>query len=392
MLRLIIGGSASGKSEYAERLVCSLPGKRIYAATMEPFGEEGRERIARHRKLREGRGFVTVEVPRELGVLADTLRKSRAQGKLFGEELDTEDVREELKTGSVRKIFNILLEDLPNLVANELFADGEIIGTDAERAEKSDVIFSKVIRAVEELSCISENLTIVTGDIFSDGVRYDSATEEYRRLLAKINCRTAEEADQVVFVAAGCPVETDVRHGDDPCIKEKNTGTVPADFWQKSLHSERKSGMIFVTGPLASGKRAWVKEKLGICEENIVRAAEILRECPTEGVLQENNVQKSRNLKSAKSEAACVTDVQELVGKSSMTEEELEALAERLSEYRAVIACEVGGGVIPLDRGERIWRENAGRLACLLADRAAQVILVHCGIGICIKTPGPKEH
>ena len=109
MLRLIIGGSASGKSEYAERLVCSLPGKRIYAATMEPFGEEGRERIARHRKLREGRGFVTVEVPRELGVLADTLRKSRAQGKLFGEELDTEDVREELKTGSVRKIFNILL-------------------------------------------------------------------------------------------------------------------------------------------------------------------------------------------------------------------------------------------------------------------------------------------
>ena len=410
MLRLIIGGSASGKSEYAERLVCSLPGKRIYAATMEPFGEEGRERIARHRKLREGRGFVTVEVPRELGVLADTLRKSRAQGKVFGEEpdteaawedsnteavsdeSDTEDVREELKTGSVRKTFNILLEDLPNLVANELFADGEIIGTDAERAEKSDVIFSKVIRAIEELSCISENLTIVTGDIFSDGVRYDSATEEYRRLLAKINCRTAEEADQVVFVAAGCPVETDVLHGDDPCVKEKNTGTVPADFWQKSLHSERKSGMIFVTGPLASGKRAWVKEKLGICEENIVRAAEILRECPAEGFLQENNVQKSQELKSSKSEAACVTDVQELVGKSSMKEEELETLAERLSEYRAVIACEVGGGVIPLDRGERIWRENAGRLACRLADRAEQVILVHCGIGICIKPPGPKEH
>ena len=84
MLRLIIGGSASGKSEYAERLVCSLPGKRIYVATMEPFGEEGRERIARHRKLREGKGFVTAEVPRDLGAFADALRMGRAQGEVFG--------------------------------------------------------------------------------------------------------------------------------------------------------------------------------------------------------------------------------------------------------------------------------------------------------------------
>ena len=68
-----------------------------------------------------------------------------------------------------------------------------------------------------------------------------------------------------------------------------------------------------------------------------------------------------------------------------MTAEELEALADKLAAFRVIISCEVGGGVIPLDCGERIWRENAGRLACLLADRADRVILVHCGIGICIK-------
>ena len=466
MLSLIIGGSASGKSEYAERLVCSLPGKRIYTATMEPFSEEGRERIARHRKLREGKGFVTVEVPRNLGAFADVLWKSRAQGEVFWnvpdteaawedpnteavreesdteaaredpnteaareesdaeaawedsnteaarEESDTETVREEPKTEFVSRTYNILLEDLPNLVANELFGDGEIPVTDAERAEKSDLIFSKVIRAIEELSCISENLTIVTGDIFSGGVRYDSVTEEYRSLLAKMNCRIAEMADRLVFVTAGCPVETDawhginspckgtytgyeddsviketadMGHGDDFCIKEPDTGAIPGDFRQKTSHSEGKSGMVFVTGPLASGKRAWVQKKLGICEENIVQAAEILRECPGEEVLQENSVRKARNMKAAKSEAACVTDVQELVGKSIMTEEELEALADKLAEFGVIIACEVGGGVIPLDRGERIWRENAGRLACLLAERAEQVVLVHCGIGICIK-------
>ena len=505
MLRLIIGGSASGKSEYAERLVCSLPGKRIYVATMEPFGEEGRERIARHRKLREGKGFVTAEVPRDLGAFTDALRMGRAQGEVFGkvpdteaawenldteaawenldteaawenpgteadreesgtetvrEETDTETAREEPKTESVRRTHNILLEDLPNLVANELFADGEFPVTDAERL---DVIFNKVIRAIEELSCISEELTIVTGDIFSDGVRYDSSTEEYRRLLAKVNCRIAENTDQVVFVTAGCPVAADTGNTNsspagetDPecedtffCVKDTGKETAAVDLRQKpshsEKHSERKSGMVFVTGPLASGKRTWVQKNLAISGGNIVRAAELFRERPAEGVFQEDSTwevqnqeaavqeesaQESRNSEiaarkesvweSRNSEIAarkesvwesrnteeaareddvqesqypgfahpermCVTDVQELVGKNSMTAEELEALADKLAAFRVVISCEVGGGVIPLDRGERIWRENAGRLACLLADRADRVILVHCGIGICIK-------
>ena len=430
MLNLIIGGSASGKSEYAERLVCSLHGKRIYAATMEPFGEEGRERIVRHRKLREGKGFVTVEVPRDLGVFADELWKSRTQGEVFGKVPDTETALENPDTKAARETCNILLEDLPNLVANELFADGEIVGTDAERVEKSDKIFSKVIREIEELSCISENLTIVTGDIFSDGGRYDSVTEEYRSLLAKMNRRIAEKADQVVFVTAGCPIaadtgntdsspagETDSECGDTFfCVKDTGKETAAVDLRQKPSysenHSERKSGMVFVTGPLASGKRAWVQKNLEISGGNFVRAAELPREHSGGGVLQKDYARESRDSDEAGQEDGvrdpdkaareddvresqypgfphperiCVTDVQELVGKRIMTEEELAALADRLAVFRAVTACEVGGGVIPLDRGERIWRENAGRLACLLAERADQVILVHCGIGICIK-------
>ena len=169
--------------------------------------------------------------------------------------------------------------------------------------------------------------------------------------------------------------------------------------------------MVFVTGPLASGKRAWVQKNLEISGGNFVRAAELPRE-HSGGVLQrdyaresrdpdeagqedgvrdpdkaarEDDVRESQYPGFAHPERICVTDVQELVGKRIMTEEELAALADRLAAFRAVTACEVGGGVIPLDRGERIWRENAGRLACLLAERADQVILVHCGIGICIK-------
>ena len=42
MTALVFGGAASGKSEYGEKLVCSLPrtGELIYLATMEPFGPE----------------------------------------------------------------------------------------------------------------------------------------------------------------------------------------------------------------------------------------------------------------------------------------------------------------------------------------------------------------
>ena len=59
---------------------------------------------------------------------------------------------------------------------------------------------------------------------------------------------------------------------------------------------------------------------------------------------------------------------------------DLEALADELSRFDAVTASEVGGGVVPLDPGECEARERAGRLACLLAERADTVVRVFCGI------------
>ena len=61
MLTLVIGGAASGKSEYAEARVLTLPGRRIYIATMEPFDDECRARIRKHRAMRAEKGFETVE-------------------------------------------------------------------------------------------------------------------------------------------------------------------------------------------------------------------------------------------------------------------------------------------------------------------------------------------
>lgn len=61
-------------------------------------------------------------------------------------------------------------------------------------------------------------------------------------------------------------------------------------------------------------------------------------------------------------------------------EENLEDLAARLSQYDFVIANEVGCGVVPMEAEQRRFRERAGRLSCLLAQRADTVIRVCCGL------------
>ena len=65
---LVTGGSASGKSEYAENLAAELSRgvSLYYIATMEPYGEEAGKRIRRHRRLREAKGFQTIECYRNI--------------------------------------------------------------------------------------------------------------------------------------------------------------------------------------------------------------------------------------------------------------------------------------------------------------------------------------
>lgn len=50
-----------------------------------------------------------------------------------------------------------------------------------------------------------------------------------------------------------------------------------------------------------------------------------------------------------------------------------------------VIIQEIGCGIIPLEKGERIWRETVGRCGCILAENADTVIRVICGIPTAVK-------
>jgi len=107
--------------------------------------------------------------------------------------------------------------------------------------------------------------------------------------------------------------------------------------------------MIFITGPLYSGKRDYACTLLDCSREDLEKRA--------------------------------VWDAQDLAAGRA----DLDALADDLAQNEVVIATEVGGGVVPVDAEQRAAREAAGRLSCLLAQRAARVVRVFCGLPIVLK-------
>ena len=64
-LTLVLGGARSGKSRYAERLVCAYPAPWIYVATAQAFDDEMQERIRTHQARRD-QGWTTVDAPLDL--------------------------------------------------------------------------------------------------------------------------------------------------------------------------------------------------------------------------------------------------------------------------------------------------------------------------------------
>lgn len=57
-----------------------------------------------------------------------------------------------------------------------------------------------------------------------------------------------------------------------------------------------------------------------------------------------------------------------------------EALANKI-----IISDEIGLGIVPMDGGDRHWREVTGRVCCMLAEKAEAVYRVYAGIPIKIK-------
>ena len=110
--------------------------------------------------------------------------------------------------------------------------------------------------------------------------------------------------------------------------------------------------MMLVVGGAHSGKRTFVREKLGFAADDFVDAAQ----------LAEGGVPAA------------------FAGRVAYHAEELvraldvDLALERLIGFDAVILSLVGSGVVPMHAEDAQWRERAGRLGCALAARADVVV------------------
>jgi adenosylcobinamide kinase/adenosylcobinamide-phosphate guanylyltransferase len=183
-ITLVLGGSRSGKSAFAERLARDAGQKPvIYIATAEAGDDEMAERIAAH-KARRPSDWETWEG--DLSALPEETRKLAARGGV------------------------LLLDSLTTYLSSAFFTSG---GADEPDEKKWRAAEEAIIRrAVEIFSAFRETAR--------DGARFITVSDEagcgvvpayqsgrrFRDLLGSANQRAAAAADGAVLVAAGIPL------------------------------------------------------------------------------------------------------------------------------------------------------------------------------------------
>jgi adenosylcobinamide kinase/adenosylcobinamide-phosphate guanylyltransferase len=149
---LITGTEKCGKSEFAEIKALDFNLPCYYIATMKPYGEEGQKRVEKHRKMRSGKGFITIEKQVDINeVIIHNFQST------------------------------VLLECISNLVANEVF----------DNKKSSDIILQDII----ELSEKSRNFIAVTTVFNAENC--DKETINYIETINFISNKFAEKCDYV---------------------------------------------------------------------------------------------------------------------------------------------------------------------------------------------------
>lgn len=404
MLILVTGGSGSGKSAFAERLASEISkqinkgGNRLYyLATMTARDGESLERIARHRAQRAGYGFQTVECGSDYFLR----REDRDEQSVF-------------VPGAV-----VLLEDLSNLLAGCLYPD--LSHSVRSVKEDSSRMPEVLIRLAESTGC----LVAVTNEIFSEAMVWNAETLDYIRLLGEWNRRLAACADGVVEVVCGIPVWR--KWEKTLCIGENwMTGGIQETpeyvsrasrwengeaQWEKSVkETPRHTGQA---GRWERSKVQWeesVKEtsrhtgQASRWENREVQWEEI--EGSEEKNMREDGEGMNREVilvigGSYQGKTAYVHE--HFAGNYQVVSSYQEEIRQQLQDGRdcleeaklllqtyadknlVIISDEIGCGLVPVDPFERLYREMAGRVQCLLAEKADRVVRVTCGIGETIK-------
>lgn len=191
MMLLVIGGSASGKSAYAEdaaaALSCEKQTERYYLATMQVSDEEDLRRVKNHRMQRKEKGFITIEQPRAIHRSLENMKPGK---------------------------HTVLLECISNLAANEMFS--------GEMPKPEDLVVRRILSGISVLHKELMDLVIVSNNVFEDGNLYSDTTKQYIRALGMINRTLASMADKVVELVAGIPIivkpQEEIRGEGSSCV------------------------------------------------------------------------------------------------------------------------------------------------------------------------------
>jgi adenosylcobinamide kinase/adenosylcobinamide-phosphate guanylyltransferase len=180
---LLLGGARSGKSAYGETLAAQLAGDApvLYIATATASDDEMRQRIARHRANRPPH-WLTVEEPRNP---ASALHATSAPVAL--------------------------LDCVTLLVANLLLANADDHDNPDELDFASGAAEESVDRAIGDLldawRAQSSTLILISNEVGMGIVPPYPLGRVYRDCLGRVNARLAAEADTVLLMVAGLPIE-----------------------------------------------------------------------------------------------------------------------------------------------------------------------------------------
>ena len=161
---LVLGGARSGKSAFAEKLVCNSRLARIYLATATAGDNEMQTRIAQHQTQR-GDGWTTIEEPL---ALVETLAGEALQGRA------------------------ILVDCLTLWLSNLIFADHDVT--------------LQSHRLADWLRTTPAPIVLVSNEVGMGLVPETPLGRMFRDAQGRLNQIIAAAVPAVAFVAAGLPL------------------------------------------------------------------------------------------------------------------------------------------------------------------------------------------
>ncbi len=134
--------------------------------------------------------------------------------------------------------------------------------------------------------------------------------------------------------------------------------------------------MILIIGGMAQGKLEYVKNNYGIEDKDIFN--------PDDSC----DIFEIGNYKASSDRIIVLNNFNNyIVSCRDKGNDDFDLVDRFIKKYpnAIIITDEVGNGIVPVDKNERLLRERIGRIQCALAEKADEVIRVVCGIGQKIK-------